>query len=141
MMIARLLIILGATTILTFSISGQTKSKIGKNSNGVIGGVTCETIIDSTDRALREADLRKSNVIVIVRSGPGTSHSLSVARAKGLQLYFIYRGFKDFEIGTDLLKGDPARVDMYVAGGRMFSLPIGSRDDLDLSPCVLGVEK
>ena len=81
------------------------------------------------------------SMIVIVKSGLKASHSVNVARAKGLRNYFVYRGFADFEVGVDVFGSNGARVEIYVAGGKLFSLPISSRDDLDLSPCALGVEK
>jgi hypothetical protein len=137
----RIIFFVAAATFLVFTIDGQTRPKTGAQVNKTSEGVTCETIIDAIDRSLTEATDKGTKVIVIVKSGRNASHSLNVGRAKGLRNYFVYRGFTDFEVGVDVLRSDSARVDIYVAGGKLFSLPIGSRDDLDLSPCALGVEK
>jgi len=141
MLKSRILFFIAAAAFLVFTINGQTTPRTGKQENRTVKGVTCETIIDSIDRSLTEATVNGSNVIVIVKSWRNASHSLNVARAKGLGNYFVYRGFTNFEVGVDVLSSNSARVEIYVAGRKLFSLPISSRDNLDLSPCALGVEK
>ena len=122
------------------NMQGQTSPAqsptISKNSTSK--QADCETVIGSIDMALSKATKARSNVVVLVKSKRDAPISLNRARSKGLTRYFEQRGFSNFEVAVDLISNVSDRVDIFVDGQLLFSLPIARKDNLDFTPCVIG---
>jgi len=56
---------------------------------------------------------------------------LAEHRVKNLTNYMRFRGFKDFEIVTDIGPATTERIDIHVSGELLYSLPIDRKSKLE----------
>lgn len=130
--------------MLSMVLTGQARSQTPQDSNKTpqlaspTSSVTCETQLEYIDNALAKASESDSNLILIVKSRKGTTFSMNKSRSNGLSRYMEHRGFKFFAVGVDLVSDVSDRVDLFVKGQLLYSLPITRKDNLDFTPCVIG---
>ena len=102
--------------------------------------VNCEVALRYIDDAIEKANSYKSNLILIIKMKNVTSLALARARSNNLRKYLVYRGFTNFEIAVDANTNGAERVELYIRGERLYSLPIKKKDKLDFSVCVVGTD-
>lgn len=128
-------------TISCVSLAGQTalgQTSQSKRLPSPEGPVNCEDILSYIDDALGKANQSNSNVISIIKMHKRTKTAVAVNRINNIRKYFVFRGFKNFEIAASFDIDDAERIELHVLGERLYSLPIERDDKLDLSVCVVG---
>ena len=83
------------------------------------------------DDALARAFIRKSNVIVIIKTMRPKKLSLVLERVNNVKNYIRFRGFENFEVVVDLEASMTERIDIHVEGELLYSLPLDRESKLE----------
>ena len=94
-------------------------------------GLAMRYIDDSLNRAFSDS----STIIIIVRMKNIKHTGLARSRSSNLSNYVRFRGFKRYGVVFDLTANESDRVDIFVRGELLYSLPVKQNDKLSLSDC------
>ena len=133
-----LTVLLALLGVMSHTALGQTDREKNSQTN-LLPPVTqpagCSLVLRYVDDALFRAPSYKSNVIVIIKMKNAKNLTLARTRSNNLRWYYRSSEVKNLEVVVDLVSNDLDKIDLYVRGELLYSLPIKNGDKLSFVNC------
>lgn len=131
------LVLIGLFSICAFGQTEVKESRFDRRLPATPKQINCEIVLRYLDEAMAEAHSNNSNLILIIDM---KKSDLKMAEARVNNLYINLRVFQNYKFGINFDSKESEKLELFVLGESLYSLPVKSKDKLDLTECVVGPE-
>jgi len=99
------------------------------------GPVDCELVLKYVDDAIDRAKSTKSTLIFVLKTKKSTSVPVAMTRNRNFRSYALNRGYTAVEAAVDFVEAGAERLDIYLLGKRLYTIPIRANGSFDPMRC------